>query len=234
MIHDKPKIDLIKEADALVQILKNSLPSSVSPATVSCIAKPPYFALSIRELSLHRMANLAVSSLKFIKEKDLVPGAILLRSMVETVAIFYCFYKELIETNQKGDANGLFQFMNKTLLGRSGFIEWKVYPHAIGKLITQVSNDCEHFDSYYGSLSGIAHPTYDGLLDAYGTVIENPPLLNLGNFAFERKSQIYFDSFIPTVKLFIKTYNDIIVEIMNFADLCEMKILEKNKNGLKK
>ena len=173
------------------------------------------------------MANLAVPSLQFIKEKNLVPGAILLRSMVETTAILYCFYKELIEANKRGNANRLFHFMNKTLLGRSGFNGWNVYNHAIGKLITQVANDYEYFDSHYDNLSGIAHPTYDGLLDAYGTITENPPLLNLGNFALERKSRIYFDSFIPTVKLFIKTYTDIIEDIKRFADLCEKNILDK-------
>lgn len=56
--------DLLGKGKLLSQALKASLPPRIDPATISTKAKIPFKALSVREVLLYRVSELAEAALR--------------------------------------------------------------------------------------------------------------------------------------------------------------------------
>jgi len=74
--------------------LKASLPAKVEAAKTSQEAKLPFFTTCLRECLLFRITELGGSACKTIIAGELVSGAVLVRALLEAVAlILFCSIK---------------------------------------------------------------------------------------------------------------------------------------------
>ena len=94
-----------------------SLPPYAEPRTVSYTAKIPFKALSVRELLIHRIANLSQVACKLLDGEEYLSSIIISRAVVETTAVIYYIDKKMKECLDKDNIEGFDDTVIKLLFG---------------------------------------------------------------------------------------------------------------------
>lgn len=171
--------DYLSEARLLTEELQNSLPSVVPAADLTLESRLPFKATSVRELLIHRVADLASAAMHYLDRKRVVPASILTRSIVETVAVLFCLNQAIEQFLESPDEDKIDKFLVSSLVGA----RWEGHPVQsinVLTLIDRVTKTVPAFRSSYDNLSEYAHPNWSGLLGSYGTINHESHELRLG------------------------------------------------------
>lgn len=215
--------DLLGKGKLLSQALKASLPPRIDPATISTKAKIPFKALSVREVLLYRVSELAEAALRCYEDNQLVATAILSRALMESVALSYWLYKELQDSLERGTSDKINEFLGKALVGTRND-GTPLLAHNVMNAIDVVTKDLPDYRKLYEELCEIAHPNWGGGLGAYATLNEEKLWYELGVARLPRP--LILGTIVTSLELFICFYNQMIPYLKEFAVLCEKEIEE--------
>ena len=210
------------EALKVLASLKASLPEKVEAAKTSWKAKLPFFVVCLRECLLYRVTELGQSACDAIKAGQLVAGAVLIRALLEAVALLILLdqrVKEAVAESKQMEA--LDDLVSRALVGCRN----KATPlEAINvrTILEHASKRYENLGRVYDELSEIAHPNWGGLLGAYGTLNEEDRLYELGMDKIPLPMLVI--ALNAALQVFQYTYNEMIPSLHKLVDVCDQAL----------
>jgi hypothetical protein len=160
---------VLAEAKQLAQLIASSLPEKIQIAALPLNSKLPFKALSLRELLIHRVSDLADTAVELFEQRRLIPAVLLTRGVIETVAVAFSLYKALERFVGSHDVAAFDEFLMKGLMG--GRLEDSSYRATnVVTLVQHVEKTIPGFESSYNWLSEFAHPNWAGMLGAFGEI----------------------------------------------------------------
>jgi hypothetical protein len=108
---------VFRKARELSLRISQSLPRTVDPASISLRAKIPFKAVCVREVLIHRVSELGEVACDLIESGRIVAAIILVRALMESVALLYWLNKKLhavVEAKATGDIN---DFLDRAMVG---------------------------------------------------------------------------------------------------------------------
>jgi hypothetical protein len=226
---DQPVFDenqLLTRGLLLSKALNASLSPRIDPATISIKAKLPFKALSIREVLLYRVSELAGSALACYQRNQLVAAATLTRALLESVALLYWLFNELKTAVADGETSKIDNFLGRALVGTRNEAT-PLLAHNVMNAIDVVTKDIDHYRKVYEELCEIAHPNYGGGLGAYAKLNREKVWYELGTSQLPKP--LILGPLVTSLELFVNFYDTMIPHLKEFAALCERE-LEKGKS----
>lgn len=212
----------LAEAKALSQLIAQHLPERVEAAALSFDSKLPFKALSLRELLVHRMAELAGSAVDSYECHKTVAGAVLTRSIVETVAVTFALHRALARFVNDRDVGALDQFLTQSLLGS----RWPDSEHRATNILTliqHVEKVVPGFEASYDALSEVAHPNWSGVLGSFGEFDRKNLELALGPRAGSNAFVSGTNALSGALLTFHHFYNDMVDMLYDINSYFELK-----------
>ncbi|MEI2455961.1 hypothetical protein [Lysobacter firmicutimachus] len=213
----------LEEARIMSDELQASLPKMVPAAGLSLESMLPFKATSLRELLIHRAADLAKTATQHLEDGQVVPGAILTRSLVETVAILFCLHRELERFLSSPNESRLGEFLTSSLVGA----RWEGHPvQSINVLtaIDKVDKEIPKFRASYDALSEYTHPNWSGLLGSYGAIDRENHELHLGARVRESSLRSIASTLSGSLMAFTHYYNLLADVLKDFNDHFESEL----------
>jgi hypothetical protein len=198
--------------------LKASLPAKVEATKSSQKAKLPFFTTCLRECLLFRITELGESACNTIKAGELVSGAVLVRALLEAVALTVLLDQRVRETIESGDIQKLDDLVSRSLVGCKN----KVTPlEAINvrTILEHATKKYEGLGDLYDELSEIAHPNWGGLLGAYGTLNSDERLYELGMSKIPPPMLLI--ALNGALQVFQYTYNGMVPSLHKLVEVCD-------------
>lgn len=143
-------------------------------------SKLPFKAVSLRELLIHRVADLSYGALESYRCGMVVPAILLTRAVVETAALIFALHTLVLDvvTRKSLIADDDSRLM-KMLFGRRDGLPGETATNILTR-IDQLDQSYKGYRWWYDKLSEVAHPNHDGLLGSYGVIHKEEFLLDLG------------------------------------------------------
>lgn len=182
-----------------------SLPRCVDAAALSLNSKLPFKVLSLRELLIHRVAELAVSTIDLHDQGSHLAAATLTRSILETVAVAFAVESNLHKFFHVQDVKGFDKFLMKLLIA-SGAPDARHPAIDITGLVNSVNKRKPGFKDSYNSLCEYVHPNWAGLLGTFGQVDPATHILTLGSSAHSSAWIISVDALCNGLEEFQRIY----------------------------
>ena len=231
--------ELMSEFSALVATLQANLPSS-APMFLSNV-NDPCRALHLREACLHRVTELAESSLDAFKKNNNVAGYLLARAIMETVALFIYFLDKTEDAVASGDVKQIQEVLTHMLIGtKSKMIGAGIKkafedageeipnsklldPIHVMDLIKHVSQKIPPYAQIYDFLSEVAHPNALGLVRTYVKIDWAQKIAYFGKEHGELGSHLESDleTIVLVLRIFIIRYNESAVMLEKLQHICE-------------
>ena len=170
---------LLLEARQLVDNFVSSLPKLIQASALFLKSTIPFRALSLREALLHRISSIAITAVELFEQKKNIPAIILTRSVVESFALFYAFYEELVRFIDIKNIGALDDFLKCSLVSARNDDELPS-PKNILNWIDRIDKQIPEFRSNYDILCEYTHPNYSGTLGAFGDIDYKKLKIRLG------------------------------------------------------
>src|SRR5713101_969704 len=223
--HKATDDEMLNCAITLSQRLVSSLPTTVDPAM--SIAKIPFKVVSIREVLLHRAAELAEVSCALFTQKRIVSAFMVTRGLLETAALLCDLHGRVIRTADSSALDDLDGFLMQALLGTRE-PDTKVRALNVLTIIKRVAKKMPFFLQSYDILSEFAHPNWSGGLASYSKRDKGSPFVtNLGAEVASVSPRVGLRVLVGTLEVFIFYYNDLGSRIPEFIRLCEDALAKK-------
>lgn len=171
--------EMLSEAKQLADLIASALPAKIEIAALSLNSKIPFKALSLRELLIHRVSELATPAVELFEQRRLIPGVILTRAVIETVALTFSLHKQIESYFRSYDADALDDFLMLSLMA-SRLPDSAHQATNIITLVKHVEKKIPGFEQTYNSLSEYTHPNWAGVLGAFGEIDKEAFELLLG------------------------------------------------------
>lgn len=171
----------LETARALVIAFQQSLPSVAEPSQFTRRSGLPFKALSLRELLIHRVACLGNAAVMMFERHDYLPGVIITRALLETIAVASALERSLNRAVRTNDFDTLDSYLMR-LLVPSAVPDANYEAMNITGLIDAVDKKVPGFRSTYNQFSEYVHPNWSGLLGTFGRVDPETRALHLGAF----------------------------------------------------
>jgi len=171
--------DMLKEARELADLIASSLPERVQIAALTLKSKIPFKALSTRELLIHRVSPLASAAIDLLEKNQIVPGVVLARAVVETVAVVFSLHERLDRFFENNNVIELDKDLMNCMLGSRNNTGTRAAINIFNS-IDRVDRSVPGFRSGYDSLCEYTHPNWAGTLGAYGQIDNKQFELRLG------------------------------------------------------
>ena len=209
--------------------INNSLSPYAEPRTVSYKAKIPFKALSLRELLIHRMADLSEVACDLLVEEKFLSSIIIARSLYETTTVAFILDKKMKECLEKNRIEGFDDTIIRLLVGsRTEMTE--VESMNILTLIDHWSKDVEEIKKIYDDLCEFTHPNYSGCMGCFGKFDKKRLVLDLGKYLYGSDYPISLALIAMNTALdyFIDIYDGMASYLPQFSKLCE-ESLDKDR-----
>lgn len=202
-LNDKARLRMARQqVDAIVR----SLPSRVKAAALTRKSKLPFKALSLRELLIHRIADLSQCAMELYEQNRVVPAFVLTRAVMETIALIYWLHKKLSDFRESKNVKNLDQFLMKAMLGSKDG-STGLSSHNVLTAVDHVNKKFNGFRKRYDVLCEFAHPNWSGVLGPYGKINRQKMWLDLGLNKRVPPLIIGLEPFVEGLKIFIEYYN---------------------------
>lgn len=179
MPHTNTDTVVLAEVKQLSLLIASSLPVKIEIAALPLNSKLPFKALSLRELLIHRVSDLASPAVDLFEQGRLIPAVLLTRGVIETVAVAFSLHKALERFAGSHDVAAFDDFLMQSLMG--GRLQDSSHRAInIVTLVQHVEKSIPGFESSYNSLSEFAHPNWAGMLGAFGEIDRESFELRLG------------------------------------------------------
>lgn len=165
---------LLDEALAQTASLRERLVTSITPATISPIAKIPFKVQAFREMLLHRVSDLSDSACILYKNGSTIPAFVLTRAAFETMALMYYFNKSIEKAIKDGTTEAIDTLAMKSLFGTKD----KSTEYEAVNILTAISHLEKQFpglQDMFSFLCEFAHPNYAGVAGAYQDIASSQP-----------------------------------------------------------
>lgn len=197
--------EMLAEAKRLTNNIIESLPSKVQIDAFTQKSKLPFKAVSIRELSIHRIAAIANVAVNLLEKEHIVPGVILTRAVVETTAIIFVLCEWLDQFNTDHDVDKLDNVLMNCMLGSRNNTGPRTAVSIISH-IEKVDRVVTGFKSGYESLCEYTHPNWAGTLGTYGKINKSDLELILGQNDRRNGKVIGASNLVSALDLYILYY----------------------------
>lgn len=155
------------------------LPQKIEAAALTLNSKIPFKALSLREVLICRISELASVSIQLYEDRKLVSAFIITRAIVETAAFTYWLHHQLSSFFSHKNPAQLDQFLMRVLVGSRD----KTTPVESCNVLTAIDKldkEYQWFRKGYDRLCEFTHPNWGGLLGTYGRINHDKYELELG------------------------------------------------------
>ena len=198
----------LRMARKQVNVIVSSLPERVDAAAFTLNSKLPFKALSLREVLIHRISELAECAMDQYEQRKLVPAFVLTRAAIETVSLIYWLHKKLSEFIESKDIDQLDGFLMKTILGSKDNTT-TIESYNVLTAIDHVDKKFENFRKMYDGLCEFTHPNWSGALGAYGKIDRENIWLDLGPDVKSPPLALGLVPFLRGLAIFVEYYNDL-------------------------
>jgi hypothetical protein len=169
---NKDKVPNIEEARVSLRTLQNFKVEVVKPFEEDSSIKPKivWKIDGFIQSALYRICDLAKATLTCYDNNQLIPAAILSRSVMETTSVFYGLLKQIEATVKEKDAASLDAIIMKFTYA-VGFVD-DVFPKVVNILThcNRVDRELPGFRKVYDNLCEVTHPNHDGIVGFYRTL----------------------------------------------------------------
>ncbi|MDC7677164.1 hypothetical protein [Asticcacaulis machinosus] len=156
---------MLQSVEDQISTLSQSLPNMVDVGALGVISKAPYKLLIIRESLIWRTEELARSAIVLWKTDNNVAAALLVRGVMESVALQHKLYS-ILKGREALTSDSLDDVLMRLLMG---YKNDKAFPEAINikTLVEKLAKKIPSFSEIYDVLSEIAHPNHKGTANLY-------------------------------------------------------------------
>lgn len=208
--------ETLAEAKDYVVRLQASLPNLIPAAGLTLKSKLPFKALSIRELLIHRVSELASAAVENFESGRVVAAIALTRGVIETVAVLYSLHERVEQFFDDKDVDELDAFLMRTLMGSRTDPEMPAAVNVL-TLIDRLHLAVEGSRTIYDALCEITHPNWAGLLGSFGEIDRKAHELRLGPNERSRGLSVGVNALSGALMTFEHYYNDLadLIDRMN-------------------
>ena len=205
----KDGLSPLTEARAYADLLRESLPSSISVASLAVKEKAPFNLLGTREALIWRTEELARNACDALDRDDIAVAAILTRAVTESAAVAWKL-KEVLDTRRQQTAEQLNEILMRLLVGSR---IWEDFPQAV-QILTSLDRMDKRIPGVrkaYDNLSEIAHPNWRGVFGLYSITdeAEFTTYFGRGLRGGENNRNMVADLLVGSLMLFEYAYNKI-------------------------
>lgn len=211
----------------LARKISESLPTgAVNAMEISKVSKTAFKAVCLRELLVHRVSDLATVSCRGLSQGDIIPGFILARSTMETVAVAIYLADHVTSVVETGRLGNVDEVLNRLLVGSRN--DGPVQSVNILTMVDHAARCIPTFRACYDELSEILHPNYAGLLASYGILRPDERSVILGRRQ-DDSPPLSFASHALTISLqaFIECHGRLGKIVPEFVAICERDALRE-------
>lgn len=226
--NNKEKKKILK-AKQLSKQLASNLPKKIKAASLSLSSKLPFKAVSLREVLIHRIAELSEVAVELFELKKIVPAIIMTRAVFETTAVLYWLYKSIKQVCATKELGNIDEFFMKSLFG-SKDEERLPESYNILTAINHTDKDSQGYRNAYNSLSEFAHPNWSGLSGAYSKLNREKIILELGKELGNIPLSVALPLLLGALTLFIDYYNEMETYLLQFNEICDKICQNTNKD----
>src|SRR5690625_34690 len=222
----------LKDIQDIILELESDLTFEIVGKEISAISKLPFKVIALVHALHHRAMDLAKSSYEQYEQKSFLSSAILIRSLMETVALVFLLYKKLHQVNEEKKIGEIDEFlMNSTFGGRTE--DSTLTSPNILTAMDHTNKKYDKFRQMYDSLSEFVHPNWFGTSGLYSKLDDDEIGAMKGKVSFgknvnsEAPKFILAPYFTALVVLRI-TFSDLAKNFDEFIKIAEDDI--KNQN----
>lgn len=158
----------IEVAEKVLLLLQESLPKRVDIAALGVKEKLPWKILTLREALIWRIHELGRTSLECVKNKNAVAAVVLVRALLESVALLWGV-RRLLDPDRSESEDELADKVDRMLLG-SKKDERLPPPINVLSLIESLTKRFPGVRGQYDALSELAHPNWRGVHGSYAEI----------------------------------------------------------------
>jgi len=216
-------VSTLQEAIQLNAQLQTLLPEVIHPQEVSSKAKIPYKVLMLRELLIHRMAELSDEARILLSAKKVLPSLILARAAFETTAALFTLRKKIKSVLDSEKLGQIDDEVVKLVLGsRSGI--GTVEAFNVLTFIDHLNETFEGLRKTYEDLCDFTHPNWSGCYGVYGQLDRQTKSVtfkkNSGK-ALEFPYSLGITSLVMALEIFIDHYHELSEILPKFTEVCD-------------
>jgi len=219
----------ISKAKQLSKQLTSNLPKKIKAESLSHSSKLPFKAFSLREVLIHRIAELSEVAVELFELKKIVPAIIMTRAVFETTSVLYWLYKNLKQVCATKELGNIDEFFMKSLFGSKNE-ERLIESYNILTAIDHTDKDFQGYRNAYNSLSEFAHPNWSGLFGAYSKLNREKIILELGKEVGNIPLSVALPLLLGALTLFIDCYNEMETYLLQFNEICDKICQNTNKD----
>jgi len=198
---------IINGIEDILARLRTGQPHTVEGQMLTLKSKLPFKLLSVRELFIVRVFDLAESAWCLYKEGKRLSAIVLMRACLETCCLTYYTNKKSKHFLTNSDDREFDDVLNRILFG-SKDIEKNPDPINILTVIDHVNKEYDGIRKMYDLLCEYAHPNYRGLLEAYGST-EDKFKLKVGSNLRDIPPAFGLAPFFMGLSIFVNEYNEL-------------------------
>jgi len=200
--------ETLAEAKEFAERLAASLPDIIPVAGLTLKSKLPFKALSIRELLIHRVSELASSAVENFERGRTVAAIALTRGVIETVAVLFALHERVERFLEDKNVDELDAFLMRTLMGSRTNGDLPVAANIL-TLIDRLHLAVEGTRTTYDALCEITHPNWAGLLGSFGELDRQAMELRLGATGRSRGMSAGVNALSGALMTFQHYYNEL-------------------------
>jgi hypothetical protein len=227
---DSEQVEEITLEDVARQLarLRQLMSSSVGVCDFGTKSMIPFRIVSLRELLLHRFADLSDAAFELYSNGRAAGAIILTRAVIETVSMMFVLRGLIADATRPGDIDEVKKKVMKMLFGsRTGMT-----PEQATNIMTHIDKADSKFDGlrwWYDQLSEISHPNYAGLFGIYAHLDQTNLILHLGAGEGARKRQAHLGlpALSGSVEVGIHLYNSMVEPLRAFLEICPSRDQEE-------
>ncbi len=211
--------------------LNSKLPSTIDYRDVSLKAKIPFIVLGYSGALLHRIAELASSSVElYERPKKAISAVLLVRAVMETTAMLYSLHRKLAETIENKNTNELKEYLDTNIFG------WRTEAEDDLPKMPNILGPIDQIDKYllegkyrkaYEGLSEYCHPNCAGVHMAYVKLDKVNRRAHIGAEFTEIDSESQLGVLLSTLEICCEEYSKISGLMKEFISVCENEIASK-------
>jgi len=200
--------ETLAEAKEIAERLAASLTNKIPAAGLTPRSKLPFKTLSIRELLIHRVSELASSAVENFERDRVVAAILLTRAVIETVAVLFALHERVECFLENKNADEFDAFLMRTLMGSRINSD---LPTAVNilTLIDRLNTVVEETRTTYDALCEITHPNWAGLLGSFGDIDRKALELRLGTAGRSRGMSAGVNALSGSLMAFQHYYNEL-------------------------
>lgn len=171
--------EILAEAKDFANRIAASLPDRIQIGGLTLKSKLPFKALSIRELLMHRVSELASSAVDDYERGRVVAGMALTRAVIETVAVIFAVHERVNQFLVDKNVEQLDSFLMTSLMGSRTNPDLPPATNVL-TLIDRMNKSIDGVRSTYDAMCESTHPNWADTMGAFGEIDREAFELKLG------------------------------------------------------